>query len=89
MVFMKEELVASLTDIAAIVIQCSRCKSQVKIPIDATIGDSGDLRVLPLTQCPVCLSNFDSTLRDYVKAFIGNLSAHKGTEKISLLLNRD
>jgi hypothetical protein len=89
MVLMKDELIAALTDIEAIIIECSGCKSQVKIPIGATIGNPGDLRgVPPLSQCPVCTVPFESTLVDCVKKFKDNLSPYGGIdmERISLLL---
>ena len=35
------------------------------------------------------MANFDSTLRDYVRAFIASLTAHQGTEKISILLTSE
>ena len=86
---MKQELIASLSDIEAIIAQCSNCNSQVKIPVRAPIGNPRDLRIIPLAQCPVCMTSFDSTLRDYVKAFIASLNAHQGSEKISILLTSE
>ena len=90
MVCMKKELVASLSDVEAVIVECSNsaCRAQVKIPVRAPLVHR-DLRILPLVECPVCRSNFDSTLLDYVRAFVGSLSAHHGKEKVSLLLSTE
>jgi len=88
MVFMRKELIASLSDLEAVIVECSNpaCKAQVKVPVNL---ESHDLRLVGLIECPVCRGNFDSMLRDYVRAFIASLSAHHGGEKISLLLSSE
>ena len=88
MVSMKSQTVASLSDVEAVIVECSKCRAQVRVPVGAILVQS-DLRNVPLTQCPVCLQNFDSTLIQYVRAFVGSLTAHRGQEKISLLLKSE
>ena len=90
MIAMKKDLIASLADIEAIIVECSNlaCNAQVKVPVRADMKQH-DIRLIPMTQCPVCLRPFDSTLSGYVKTFIGSLTAHQGQEKISILLNSE
>lgn len=88
MVSMKSQTMASLTDIEALLIECSNCRSQIRVPINAALV-LHDLRKVPLTTCSLCLQNFDSTLIEYVKSFVASLSRHQGQEKIFLVLKSE
>jgi hypothetical protein len=68
MVSMKNQTIASLTEIEAVLVECSNCRSQVRVPVGAILVQR-DLRMVPLMTCPVCLQNSDSTLIEYVRAF--------------------
>jgi hypothetical protein len=86
---MKEELIAQVTDIEAIIIQCSGCGSQVKIPIGASFGDPrnpGNKLVEILTTCPVCTLPFEKA--DYMKELKDVLGRYRDVtpKTISLLL---
>lgn len=87
MICMKKELIASLSDVSAIIVGCS-CGAQVKVPANANLVQR-DTRIVPLTQCPVCMNPFDSTVLSHIKAFTQVLGTHHGTEKISLLMNTE
>jgi hypothetical protein len=90
MVSMKKEMIASLSDLEAVIVQCASplCKAEIKVPVHAALTHQ-DSRMVSLTSCPVCLTNFDSSLVDYVKSFVKSLSAHRGQEKISILLKTE
>lgn len=81
-------MIASLADIEAVIVECQHCRAQVKIPVDAQLV-LRDQRMVPLTQCSICHQAFDSTLIDYVRAFIGSLTVHRGKEKLALLLRSE
>jgi hypothetical protein len=87
MICMKKELVASLSDVSAMVVECP-CGARVKVPVSANLTPR-DKELKPLEKCPVCLGPFDSTVLAHVKAFIQVLGTHHGSEKISLLLNTE
>jgi hypothetical protein len=88
MICMKTELIASLSDVAAIIVECSVCKAQLKVPLWAPLVQR-DAQHVPLTQCAVCLSPFDSTLLVHINMFIQTLDIHHGHETISLLLKAE
>jgi hypothetical protein len=88
MVYMKKELIASLSDVEALIVECSVCKTQVKVPVRANLVQR-DSSIVPLTQCPVCLSPFDSTVLAHIKAFIQVLDVHHGHETMLLLLSTE
>jgi hypothetical protein len=56
MVSMRKELIASLSDLEAVIVECSNqeCKAQVKVPVQANLGSQRDLRLIGLIECPVC-----------------------------------
>ena len=85
MICMEKELLASLSDVSAMIVVCP-CGARVKVPVTANLMPR-DRALKPLEKCPVCLSPFDSTVLDHVKAFIQVLGTHHGGERILLLLD--
>jgi formate dehydrogenase assembly factor FdhD len=65
MVSMRKELIASLSDLEAVIVECSNqeCKAQVKVPVQANLGSQRDLRLIGLIECPVCRGIFFSVKR--------------------------
>jgi hypothetical protein len=88
MICMKKELIASLSDVEAVIVECSVCKTQVRVPVRVNLVQK-DTRLVPLSQCPACLSPFDSTVLSHIKAVIQVLDVHHGLEKMSLLLSTE
>ncbi len=88
MICMKKELIASLSDVEAVIVECSVCKTQVRVPVHANLAQR-DARSVPLAQCPACLSPFDSTVLAHIQAVIQILAVHHGQEKMSILLNTE
>jgi hypothetical protein len=88
MICMKKELIASLSDVESVIVECSVCQTQVRVPVRINLVQR-DVRLVPLTQCPACLSPFDSTVLAHIKAIIQVLGSHHGLETMSLLLNTE
>ena len=87
MIAMQKELVISLEDLDAIVIECGECHSQIRIRMDSELR--GGQRSSPLEFCSVCSAKFDSTLRPCVDSFRKALRDLKGDAKVSLQVKTD
>jgi hypothetical protein len=87
MIYMRKELIAPLSDVEAVVVECSNpiCKAQVRVPVKANLVQR-DTRIVPFKQCPVCFTDFDSTAREQVLILIQVANAPK---TVSVLLNSE
>src|SRR5579883_566652 len=59
---MTRESLIRLEDVDAIVVQCSTCTSQVRVAINAKLGNSAQVPK-PLECCPVCQVRFGDSLK--------------------------
>jgi len=72
MLTMKKELLVSLSDIEAMSIKCTACQSQIRMPTMANINPdvAPNFTDTPaLARCPVCLSPFESTMKNSIIGF--------------------